>query len=99
MTYLSLTTIGRLDVIHNVDVDIVQDHAALREAWTFPEDTSEDDTCLGRGDFDGGFYTLEAMRGDGVDGRTLDEFEVSQGSEIEAEVLEGVGCLVHEEYV
>ncbi|KIJ07193.1 hypothetical protein PAXINDRAFT_19609 [Paxillus involutus ATCC 200175] len=39
---------------------------------------------LGR-DFDGDVDTLEAMKGDGIDGRTLDEVEVPRGGEVEGE--------------
>ena len=34
--YLSLVTIRRLDIIHNIDVNIVQYYARLRHVGTFP---------------------------------------------------------------
>jgi hypothetical protein len=46
--YLGLITIRRLDVVHNIDVDIVQDNASLGHVGAFPENGAEDDTGFRR---------------------------------------------------
>lgn len=47
---LRLIAVRGLDVIHDVDMDVVQDDARLDQALTFPEDIPEDDTCFRRRD-------------------------------------------------
>jgi hypothetical protein len=42
--YLRFVTVRRLDVIHNIDMDVVQDYARLRHIGTFPQNASKDDT-------------------------------------------------------
>lgn len=82
--YLSLVTVSGFDIVHNVDVNVVQDHTGLCEAGTLPENAPENDASLCRRDFDSGFDALEAMGSDGVYRGPLNKFEVSQGSEVEA---------------
>ena len=80
-------------------MDVIQDHTGLREARTLPKNASKNDTSLCRGHLDGGFDALEAMGSDGINGRPLNEFKVSQGGEVEAEILQGIGCLIHKKDV
>jgi hypothetical protein len=80
-------------------MNIVQNDTLFRKIRAFPEYTSENDTSLCRGDFDGRFYALETMRSDGIHRGTFDNLEVSKGGEIETKILEGVRCLVYEKNV
>jgi hypothetical protein len=80
-------------------MNIIQNDTLLRKIRTIPEYTSENDTSLCRGDFDGRFYALEPMRSDGIHRRSFDDFQISESGEIETKVLEGVSCLVNEQNV
>ena len=48
---------------------------------------------------DSGLYALEAVRSNCVYGRPFDKLQVAKSCEVEAEVLQGVGGLVDEEYI
>ena len=85
--YLLLGTVCWLDVVHDIDVDIVQNDALLRHSRTLPQDATKDDTCFGRGHLDRRLDALEAMRGDRVKGGSLDKLEVTQCRKVEAQVL------------
>jgi len=52
VTYLGFVAVRWLDVIHNVDVDIVEDdvYAAIRSTLLFVNHVSEDYSSLGGGD-------------------------------------------------
>ena len=76
-------------------MDVIQDHTGLCEAGSLPKNTSKNDTSLCRGNFDGGFDTLEAMGSDSINGWPLNKFKISQGGKVEAEILQGIGCLIH----
>lgn len=45
-------------------------------------------------DFDSSFDALEAMRADGVHSWPFDEFEITEGSKVQTEVLECISSLV-----
>lgn len=47
-TYLSFVTIRRLDVVHDVDVYIIQYQTSLRYRRSFPQDTTKDNVCFRR---------------------------------------------------
>ena len=47
-TDLLLRAIRRLDVVHDIDVDVVQDDALLCQTRPFPENAAEDDTSFRR---------------------------------------------------
>jgi hypothetical protein len=97
--YLSLIAIRRLDIIHNINMDIIQNHTTLSHIRALPQDTPKDNTRLGTRDLDGRFDTLESMRRDSVHRRPFDDLEVTQSRKVKAEVLECVGRLVDEEDV
>ena len=80
--YLCLSTVCWLDVIHNINVDVVQDDALLGHSRSLPQDASEDNAGFCRRNFDSSFYTLEAMRCDGIHGRPLHELQIAQSREI-----------------
>jgi len=46
-SHLSLTTHSRLYIIHDIDVNVVQNHALFREMGAFPEYATENDTGFG----------------------------------------------------
>lgn len=46
--YLSFIAVRRLDVIHDIDMDIVKYDTSFRHIRSFPEDASEDDPSLRR---------------------------------------------------
>lgn len=51
--YLGFIAIGRFDIVHNINVNIVQDNTGLRHPGSFPKYTAEDDTGLGRRHLEG----------------------------------------------
>lgn len=70
---LSFSTISWLDVIHDIDVDIVQHHVPsdvrVRRSFSYiattsgiVDDISEDDASLCRRDFDRRFDRVEGVR-------------------------------------
>jgi hypothetical protein len=85
-----------LDVVHDVDVDVVEDDGLLGQVDALPEDGAKDDAGLSRRDLDRCLDALEAVRRDCVDRRALDDLEVAKRRKVEAEVLERVRCLVDE---
>jgi hypothetical protein len=59
---LGLSAVCGLDVVHNVDVDVVEDHdLRVRAVRAVVDDVAEDDAGVGRGDFDGGFGEYRAF--------------------------------------
>ena len=72
-TYLSLGAVRRLDVVHNIDVNVVQDDALFSHSWSLPQDAPENDTSFCRRNFDGSFDALEAMWSNGIDRGPLHE--------------------------
>lgn len=78
-------------------MDIVQDYTRLRHIGTFPQNASKDDTGFCWRYLNGGFDTLESMRSDGIDCRSLDDLQVTQGCEIQAQILQGIAGLVDKE--
>jgi hypothetical protein len=42
-TDLGLVAIGWLDVVHDIDVDVIQDDACFRQVRSFPENAAKDD--------------------------------------------------------
>jgi hypothetical protein len=79
-------------------MNIVQHHTRLARP-RLPYDIPEDHTCLGRRDFDRGFDTVEAVRGESVCRWALHEFNVPERGEFDAEVLERVVRLVYDQDV
>lgn len=49
-TYLSFCAVGGLDVVHDINVNIIQDNTLFRHPRSFPQDGTEDDTSLCRRD-------------------------------------------------
>lgn len=96
-TYLSLRAKRGLDVIHDVDVDVVENDTLLRHARTLPKNAAENHTSLRGGHLDSSLDTLEAMRSNGVRGWPLHKLQVAQGREVETQVLESVRRLVDEQ--
>ena len=80
--YLSLRTVRRLNVIHDIDMDIVQDYALLCHTRTLPQDATKDDSSLCGGYLDCGLDALETIGTDGVNRRSLNQLEVTEGGEI-----------------
>lgn len=61
---------------------IIEDDTCLRHIGSFPQDAAKDDPSFCRRNFDCRFDALEAMRSDGVHGRTFDDLQVTKSSEI-----------------
>ena len=80
-------------------MDIIQNHTTLSHIRALPQNTPKDNTRLGARDLDSGFDALEPMRRNRIHRRPFDDLEVTQSSEIKAEVLECIGSLVDEEDV
>ena len=79
-------------------MDIVEDDAGLRRT-RLPDDVAEDDTSLGGRDLDRGLDAVEGVWAECVGAQALDELEVAQGHELDAQVLESVGCLIDDQYI
>lgn len=62
-TYLRLVTIGWFDIIHDVDVDIIQYNTRFGHARSFPKNTPEDDTSLRRRYLYNAFSTVQTEPG------------------------------------
>lgn len=96
---LSLVAVSGLDVVHDVDVNVVEHDRRrnLADSLSVVDDVSKDDSGLRRRDLDGRFDGVEGVRTEGVGCWTFDEFEVSEGGELDREVLEGFRGLVDDE--
>jgi len=81
-TYLSFSAVRRLNVVHDINVDVIQDDALLGHSWSLPQDASKDDTSFCRRNLNGSLDTLEAMRSDGIDRRPLHELQIAQSRKI-----------------
>ena len=79
-------------------MDIIQYNAGLG-CSLLPDNVTEDDARLCRGDLDCRFDAVETSRREGMCRRPLDKFEISQGGKFNAEVLKGVVGLVDNENV
>lgn len=44
--YLGLSAVRRFNVIHDVDMDVVEDNTLLRHSGPLPKDTTEDDASF-----------------------------------------------------
>jgi len=51
------------------------------------------------GILNGGLDALESMRGYGIDSRSFDDLQITQGRKIQTKILQGVGSLVDEENI
>lgn len=105
---LLLGTACRLDVVHDIDVDVVEDYAGRLGrsgrrlgvlVLRFVDDVAKDDAGLGRGDFDCCLDALEGVGAQGVARGTLDQLEVAERCEFDAQVLERLRGLVDDEDV
>lgn len=96
---LSLVAVSGLDVVHDVDVNVVEHdrRADLADSLPVVNDVSKDDSRFRRRDLDGCFDGVEGVRTEGVGCWTFDELEVSEGGELDREVLEGFRGLVDDE--
>ena len=92
---LDLGADGGHDVVHDVDVDVVQDDdvAIGRGAAAIVHDVAEDDPVLRRGDLDVGLDRAKVQRAHDDWLRLLDELEVTEGSQFQCHILKGVACL------
>ena len=93
-TYLGLGAVRRLYVVHDIDVDVIQNDTLLRHARTLPEDAPENDAGLRRGHLDRRLDALEAVWRDRVRRGPFNELQIAERREIETEVLEGVRRLI-----
>ena len=80
-------------------MDIIQNHTSLRHVRSFPQDTSKDNTSFRRRHLDSGFDTLETVWCKGINSWSFNNFQIAEGSEIQTEVLEGIGWLIDKEDV
>lgn len=98
-TYLRLITIRRFDIVHDIDVDIVQNDTGFRHVRSFPQNATENNARFCGRYFDSGFDALEAMRGNRINRRSFHYFEISKGRKIQAKILQGVSGLIYQENV
>ena len=76
-------------------MNVIKHYTRLR-CPRLPDNVSENHTSLGRGYFDRRFNAVESVRAERVRGGSLDEFDIAESGEFDAEILEGVSCLVHD---
>ena len=76
---------GRNDVVHNIDVNVIQDHTIAIGLGTVHvvDDIAEDDTILGRRHFDIRFDIGEIMRSHGDRLRFLHQFQITQSGQFQ----------------
>ena len=94
---MGLCTICGLDVIHDVNVNVVQDDGLLCEVRTVPEYTAEDNSRLRRRPLDRSLDALETVRRNGKRRRPLYNFQVTKSCEVKTKVLEGAWGLIDQE--
>lgn len=97
--HLCLRAMGGFDIIHDVDVDVVEDHALLRHVLALPKYAAKDNAGLGGGNLDRGLDALKTMRCNCVHRRSLDKFEISQCREVQTKILQRVSCLIDQQDV
>jgi hypothetical protein len=96
--HLSLVAICRLDIIHDINMDIVQYNTCLRGAG-LPDNVPENDPSLGGRHLDRCLDTMEAVGGQRMRSRPLDKFHITERSEFNNKVLKRIGRLIHNENV
>jgi hypothetical protein len=91
----------RYYVVHDVDVDVVQDHhvAVGGGAGHVVHDVPEDDTVLGGRDLDVSLNVAEIFRGQHHRLGLLDQFQVAQSRQLESAILQSVVGLVDDQHV
>lgn len=47
-SYLSFCAVRRFDVVHDIDMNIIQDYTLFRHAGSFPENAAKDHTSFRR---------------------------------------------------
>ena len=80
---------GRNDVVHDVDVNVIQHDTVpigLRTA-DIVDDVPEDDSVLCRGHLDVRLDVREVVRRHGDRLRLLDQFQVAEGRQLQSEIL------------
>ena len=80
-------------------MNVVQDHTCLWHVRAFPQDTSENNASFCRRHFDSGFDTLKTVWCKRINSWSFNDFQIAESSEIQAEVLKGIGCLIDKEDV
>lgn len=73
----------RFDIVHDVDMDITEYDACFRSSG-LPDDITKDYTRFSRRHFDGGLDTVETHGTKSVGRRSLDQFQISKSSKLEA---------------
>ena len=80
-------------------MNIIQDHTSLRHVGTLPQDTSKYNSSFCRRHFDSSFDTLETMWCKRINSWSFNNFQIAERSEIQAEILKGIGRLIDEKDV
>jgi hypothetical protein len=100
-THLSFIHIRGLDVIHNINMNVIQHDIStgIRAAGSIVDHVSENDTGLGRRNLDGGLDVMECVRAKRVRRGTLHKLQVTESSELDSQVLKRLTRLVDNEYI
>lgn len=101
MHYLCLCAVCWVDVVHNINVDIVQYHHAAVFVCIVGiiDNVAKDDTGLCGRNFDRGLDGEERVRGKVVCDRSVHKLEVAQGGKLDCKVLKGFICLVDDQNI
>jgi hypothetical protein len=100
-THLSFIHVCGLDVIHDVNMHIIQHNvdACVRSSWLVVYHIAKDDTRLGRGHLDRRLDVMEGVWSERVRCGTFNKLEIAESCELDRQVLERVVGLVDNENV
>ena len=86
-----------LDVLHDVDVDIVQNDTLFEIILDVVHDVAKDHPCLGGIHFDTGAHAVEGLGRHRRCRGTLNQLEVAEGRELDCEILQDIRCLIYKQ--
>jgi len=97
---LRLCALRRLDVVHDVDVNIIEnDHVGVDALFALVQNVAEDDTRVSRRNLDGCLDVDKVVRADVLRWWALNNLEVTKCCKLDCEILQCLGRLVHEKHV
>lgn len=97
-----LATVGRLDVVHDVDADVVEHDTVLvgrAASSNVVDEVTKDHTALCRGHLDVGLDPDLVVRSDCVRLRSLAQLEITQCRQLEAHILKCILCPVDHHHI
>ncbi|KAH3664212.1 hypothetical protein OGAPHI_004563 [Ogataea philodendri] len=100
LSELGLRTRSRLDVVHDVHVQVRQNHnRVLVSVLSVVNDVSKDHTGVRRRDLDGGLYTVEPVWTNVLGRWLVHHLQVAQRGKLQTQVAQRAGGLVNKQNV